>query len=47
MCVCVCVCVQVVKVLRETELHNARLHEYIDGLLVSIIENHPELLEKR
>lgn len=37
----------VMKVLRDTELHNARLHEYIEGLLVSIIEKHPELLEKR
>jgi chromosome segregation ATPase len=37
----------VMKVLREAEVHNARLHEYIEGLLVSIIDKHPELLEKR
>ena len=38
---------QVMKALRETEQHNARLHEYIEGLLVTIIEKHPELLERR
>ena len=38
---------QVMKALRDTEQHNARLHEYIEGLLVSIIDKHPELLEKR
>ena len=32
--------------LQKTEEHNARLNQYIEGLLVTIIEKHPELLEK-
>ena len=38
---------QVVKVLKETEDHNSRLRTYIDGLLVVIMEKHPDILEKR
>ena len=31
--------------LRNTEEENARLHDYIDGLLAKIIDKHPYLLE--
>ena len=38
---------QVHKALRETEDHNTRLHAYIEGLLLVIMEKHPDILEKR
>lgn len=38
-------CTQVVKALEKSEEMNFRLNQYIDGLLTSIIEKHPELLE--
>ena len=38
---------QVVKVLKETEDHNSRLHTYIDGLLLVIMEKHPDILERQ
>lgn len=37
---------KVVKALEETEVQNSRLHGYIEGLLVTIMEHHPEMLEK-
>ncbi len=33
------------KALKEQEEYNERLKGYIEGLLVTIIEKHPELLE--
>eukprot|EP00731_Ephydatia_muelleri_P025507 Em0017g590a len=35
------------KALEEEEDHNVRLHKYIEGLLVAIIDKHPDILEKR
>ena len=47
-----CVCVQMLKAQREieglglgAEEQNARLGEYIDNILVKIIEKHPDVLE--
>ena len=38
---------QLLKALEEEEDHNVRLHKYIEGLLVAIIDKHPDILEKR
>lgn len=37
---------EIAKALRSSEEMNARLNRYIEGLLSTIIEKHPELLEK-
>lgn len=37
---------QVLEVLKKSEDYNQRLLEYIDSILLAVIEKHPEILEK-
>ena len=45
--ICLSLWTQLRKALEEEEDHNVRLHKYIEGLLVAIIDKHPDILEKR
>ena len=44
-CVCVCVCVQLMEAVHKQEEINYRLQDYIDKIIVAIMECNPSILE--